>query len=206
MFVTHSHLDHVACLPFIVDTVGAGRSVSLVVHAIPETLDILSEHLFNWKIWPEFTKIPSTERAQLRFESIEIGETVSVGTRKFTALPANHVVPSAGYQTDSGRASLVFTGDTTANDPFLVGVNRIANLKYLIIETGFCNRDGHLAEVSKHLCPAMLAQELGKLSGNTEIYITHLKPGEIELTIREIEEHAGQYRPRVLQNNEVFEL
>ncbi len=206
VFVTHSHLDHVVCLPFIVDTVGAGRSAPLVVHAIPETLDILSEHLFNWRIWPDFTKIPSAERAQLRFEPIEIGETVSVGTRKFTALPANHVVPSAGYQIDSGRASLVFTGDTTTNDPFWVEVNRIANLKYLIIETAFCNRERHLAEISKHLCPAMLADELGKLSGNAEIYITHLKPGEIELTMREIEEYAGQYRPRMLQNNQVFEL
>ena len=206
VFLTHSHLDHVACLPFIVDTVGAGRSEPLVVHALPETLEILREHLFNWKIWPDFTKIPSAERAQLRFEPIEIGETVSVGTRKFTALPANHVVPAAGFQLDSGRASLVFTGDTTTNESFWAQVNRIANLRYLIIETAFCNRDRALAEISKHLCPATLAEELGKLSRNAEVYVTHLKPGEIELTMREIEECAGQYRPRMLQNNQVFEF
>ena len=59
---------------------------------------------------------------------------------------------------------------------------------------------------SKHLCPSMLAEELAKLERSAEIYITHLKPGEIELTMQEIEEDAGQYRPRMLQNNQVFEF
>ena len=206
VFLTHSHLDHVTSIPFIVDTVGASRAKPLTVHALPETVEILKEHVFNWKIWPDFTKLPSIEDARLRFEPIEIGETVSVGTRKFTALPANHVVPAAGFQVDSGLGSLVFTGDTSTNDPFWVQVNAIANLKYLIIETAFCNRERHLAELSKHLCPATLAEELGKLARTAEIYVTHLKPGEIEITMREIEECAGQYRPRMLQNNQVFEF
>ena len=34
----------------------------------------------------------------------------------------------------------------------------------------------------------------------------NLKPGEIELTMQEVEECAGQYKPRMLQNNQVFEL
>jgi hypothetical protein len=52
----------------------------------------------------------------------------------------------------------------------------------------------------------MLAEELAKLERSAEIYITHLKPGEIELTMQEIEDDAGQYRPRMLQNNQVFEF
>jgi len=100
----------------------------------------------------------------------------------------------------------VFTGDTTTNDPLWKIVNRIPNLKHLIIETAFCNRERELAIVSKHLCPSMLAEELAKLERTVEIYITHLKPGEIELTMQEIEDDAGQYRPRMLQNNQVFEL
>jgi hypothetical protein len=52
----------------------------------------------------------------------------------------------------------------------------------------------------------MLAEELTKLERSAEIFITHLKPGEIELTMQEIEDDAGQYRPRMLQNNQVFEL
>ena len=51
-----------------------------------------------------------------------------------------------------------------------------------------------------------LAEELNKLQRSAEIYITHLKPGEIEPTMLEIEECAGAHRPRMLQNNLVLEF
>ena len=206
VFVTHSHLDHVATIPFIVDTVGGMRAKPLTVYAIPETIEILRKHIFNWIIWPDFTLIPTAEKPFMRFQSVQLGETVNLGNRIVTVLPANHAVPAVGYQMDSGRASLVFTGDTTTNDPLWEIVNKIANLKYLIIETAFCNRERQLAELSKHLCPSMLAEELAKLVRDSEIYVTHLKPGEIELTMQEIEECAGQYRVRMLQNNQVFDF
>jgi ribonuclease BN (tRNA processing enzyme) len=206
VFITHSHLDHIASIPFMVDTVGGMRARPLTIYAIPATIEILRNHIFNWSIWPDFTQIPTPDRPFMQFRAIQLGETVAVGGRRFTALPANHVVPAIGYHLDSGRASLVFTGDTTTNDPLWTAVNRIANLRYLIIETAFCNRERELAVVSKHLCPTLLAEELAKLERTAEIYITHLKPGEIELTMQEIEECAGQYRPRLLQNNQTFEF
>mgnify|MGYP002682347163 CR=1 FL=1 len=85
-------------------------------------------------------------------------------------------------------------------------VNKIRNLRYLIIETAFSNRERQLAIASKHLCPDMLKGELLKLQREAEIYITHLKPGQIELTMQEIEEFIGEYKPRMLQNNQVFDL
>jgi len=207
VFLTHSHLDHVAAIPFMVDTVGQMRDEPLTVHAIPATIEILKNHIFNWSIWPDFTQIPSPDRPFLRYEAIELGASADLGGgRTITALPANHVVPAIGYQLDSGRGSLVFTGDTTTNDELWAIVNRIANLKHLIIECAFCNREKQLAIMSKHLCPSMLAEELAKLERSCDIFITHLKPGEIELTMEEIEEYAGQYRPRMLQNNQVIEF
>ena len=92
------------------------------------------------------------------------------------------------------------------NDALWRVVNRIENLKYLIIETAFSNKERHLAEISRHLCPETLAEELAKLERNAEIYVTHLKPGEIEPTMLEIEECAGKFRPRLLQNNLVLEF
>jgi ribonuclease BN (tRNA processing enzyme) len=85
-------------------------------------------------------------------------------------------------------------------------VNRIANLKYLIIETSFSDKDRQLAELSQHLCPSTVAVELAKLKRPAEVYITHLKPSEIELTMQEIEELSGDRQPRLLQNNHVFEF
>src|SRR5262245_22545558 len=183
ILLTHSHLDHVASIPLLVDTVGGMRTRPLTVHATRATLEILRNHLFNWAIWPDFTEIPTPEAPFLRYEELEVGRTVEIGGRRFTPLPAVHTVPAVGYHLDSGNASLVFSGDTGPNDELWRRVNRIANLKYLIVETAFSNKERHLADISRHLCPATLADELAKLERDAEIYITHLKPGEIEPTM-----------------------
>ena len=206
IFVTHSHMDHVATIPFIVDTVGWMRDRPITVHATRETLAILREHLFNWKLWPDFSQIPSATNPVMRFETVSLGETVMLDGRAITPLPANHVVPAVGYHLDSGKASLVFTGDTTTNDALWPIVNRIANLKYLIIENALSDRDRELAQLSKHLCPSLLAAELAKLKLTPEIYITHLKPRESELIMQQIAVTVKERRVRMLQNNHVFEF
>jgi len=206
IFVTHSHLDHVASIAFIADTVGGMRSKPIVVHATRETIAILKNHIFNWEIWPDFAQIPTPQSPFMRYEEIELGRTVSLAGRAFTPLPAIHTVPAVGYLLDSGRGSLVFTGDTGPNDALWEIVNRLDNLRYVISETAFANKERHLAELSKHLCPSMLAEELVKFEREAEIYVTHLKPGETELTMQEIEESSGRIQPRMLQNNQIFEF
>ena len=206
VFVTHSHLDHVACIPFMVDSVGFMRDRPLTVYATEETLEILRQHIFNWKIWPDFTEIPNVRQPYMRYQSIELGVPLVLNGRKITAIPANHVVPAVGYHLDSGAASLIFSGDTTANDALWDVVNKISNLRYLIIETAFSNSEKELAIISKHLCPSMLAEELAKFKREAEIFITHLKPGELELTMREIEDCVLGLSPRMLLNNQVFEF
>ncbi len=206
VFVTHSHLDHIAFLPLLVDSVGFMRDTPLVIHATEETLDILKKHVFNWEIWPDFTAIPNLHQPILRYERITPGETVNLGGRKITPLPVNHVVPAVGFHLDSGNASLVFSGDTTTCDALWDAVNRIRNLEYLIVETAFSNAEKELAIVSKHLCPSLLAEELDKLELNPAIYIAHLKPGEIELTMQEVSECVQNFVPKMLQNGQVFEF
>jgi len=206
VFLTHSHLDHIACLPLMIDTVGDMRNRPITVHATAETEEILRAHIFNWAIWPDFSEIPSVSKPWLRFSSLRVRETVDLDGRHITALPANHTVPAVGYQCNSGRESLVFTGDTGPCPELWDAVNRIDNLKTLIIETAFSNRERKIALASLHLCPSMLLEELAYLQSRPDIYITHLKPGQIELTMEEIEDSIGMFRPRMLQNNQVFEL
>jgi len=206
VFVTHSHLDHIACIPFLVDAVGGMRSAPVTVHATAQTLSALRDHIFNWKIWPDFSQIPSAQMPYMQYEEIRVGEPVQLGGRSITPLPANHVVPAVGFQLDSGRASLVFTGDTTSNDALWERVNEIENLRYLIIETAFSNAERQLAIDSKHLCPSMLAGELAKLKRAARIFITHLKPGEGALTMEQVQQIAGAYTPEMLTNGHVFDF
>lgn len=206
VFITHSHLDHITSIPLMVDTVARMRDKPLVLHATEATLSILRGHIFNWEIWPDFSRIPTPAAPYLRYETITIGQAVQIGERRITALPANHAVPAVGYQLESGSASLVYTGDTSTNDALWEIVNDIENLRYLIIETAFSNQEREIAILSKHLCPSMLQEELRKLKRPTEIYITHLKPGEDALIMREIDACISEYRPRRLVNDHVFEF
>ena len=206
IFITHSHLDHIACIPLLVDSVGFMRDRPITLYATEETLDILKQHIFNWKIWPDFSEIPNAQQPFLRYQPIELGEVVVLQGRKITAIPANHVVPAVGYHLDSGAASLVFSGDTTTNDALWGVVNKIKNLRHLIIETAFSNSEKELAILSKHLCPSLLVEELAKFKGDAEIFITHLKPGEVELIMREIDLTRQRLHPKMLLNNQIFEF
>ena len=206
VFLTHTHLDHIACLPLMIDTVGDMRSRPLTVHATDAVLEILRNHVFNWAVWPDFTEIPTADKPFLRFESLHLGAAVVLDGRRIVPLPANHTVPANAYQLDSGTASLVFSGDTGPCPALWKAVNKIVNLRTIIVETAFSNRERRLAAVSKHLCPDTLKEELSNLQRDAEIFITHLKPGQVELTMQEIEDCIGELKPRMLQNNQVFEL
>jgi cAMP phosphodiesterase len=190
----------------LIDTVGDLRSRPLIVHATEATIEVLRTHIFNWAIWPDFTVIPSVEESYLRYEAIAVGATVDLGGRRITALPANHTVPAVGYHLDSGSASLAFTGDTGPCPDLWTALNAIRNLRHLIIETAFPNTHEGLARLSKHLCPGMLAGELARLERPTEIHITHLKPGQSEQTMREIDVCVGRLKPRMLRNNDVIDF
>lgn len=211
IFITHSHLDHIAFIPFLLDTVMGLRVEPITLHATEETISTLRNHIFNWKIWPDFNTIPNVTKPFLIYNAVKLGCTQDFNGRKITPLPANHVVQAVGYHIDSGAASLVFTGDTTVCDALWVEVNKIKNLQYLIIETAFSNAEFELAKLSKHLCPSMLVAELCKLDlieSNLplEVYITHLKPGECENIMQEIAESHCTLPVQMLKTHQIFDF
>lgn len=206
IFVTHAHLDHIAFIPFIVDTVCWMRQKPLTIHATDATLQALKTHIFNWKIWPDFSQIPNATKPFMVYQEVVEGVALTLNGRKFTAIPANHVVPAVGYLVDSGRASFLFSGDTTVNPALWKVANAQKNLKYLVIETAFSNKERDIAVASKHLCPSMLAEELANLTCKVEIYVTHLKPGEVQLTMSEIEKDAAKWKPQMLETGKEFLL
>lgn len=206
IFVTHSHLDHIAAIPLLLDTVMGIRTKPVTVHAMPEVINILKQHIFNWLIWPNFNQIPNSANPFLIYSEITVDNPVTFNHKTITALPANHVVPAVGYQIDCGAHSLVFTGDTTCSKAFWQAVNRIKNLKYLIIETAFSNAESELALLSKHLCPNTLADELIHLQSQPEIFITHLKPGEDVTIMQEIAMYPSTRHCKALRQQQIIDL
>ncbi len=206
VFLTHCHLDHIATLPMMIDTVADCRSKPITVYGTEAVLDSLRKHIFNWAIWPDFSAVPSTEQAFMRYQPVEIGKPVILDGRRITALPVDHTVPAVGYSLDSGLATLVFSGDTGPCEAFWQALNSIPNLRHLIVECAFPNREQRLAELSKHYWPDMLVAGLKKLQRPCEIHITHLKPGQIDVTMEEISLCLADFTPNMLKNNQVFEF
>jgi cAMP phosphodiesterase len=215
LFLTHSHLDHICSLPFMLDAVGMSRNKPLTVFGIPETIKALRDHIFNNAIWPDFTKIPSAENPCVVFETIEVNQTISIDQVQITALPINHSIPGNGYWIDSGEGALVFSGDTGPCPEFWNAINEKANarvidkgnnyLKHLIIETSFTNAESQLAQLSGHYHPDQLSQGLQNLQGNPQIWITHLKPDESAKIMEEIILHLdGKRDAKALKNGQVL--
>jgi len=204
--VTHAHLDHVLGLPLLLDAVGEQRTTPVVVHALPEVLKVLSDHLFNWHLWPDFREIPSADAPWLKFEPLPMGERLTLGARTFTPLPANHVVPACGIQVSVTGGSLVFSGDTTSSEAFTAALNVIPDLRHLIIETSFENALADIAQASKHHWPDSLAMTLEDLRVRPEVWITHLKPGNEEAIMDELRNAAPDWAPTALQQGQVIVL
>jgi len=181
VFLTHSHLDHIAALPLMIDSMAAGLRRPLVVHALAQTIAALRQHIFNHVIWPDFSVIPSPDKPFLRFEPLQVGEVHEVCGQRLRVLPAQHNVPAVGYAVETPSGHWAFTGDTCSNPAFWRCINELP-LAMLVIETAFSEREHRLALRSKHLCPSLLAQELAQLDmrrhPGLRIGITHTKPAE----------------------------
>src|ERR1044072_4398218 len=90
IFVTHSHLDHVASIPFLVDTIGGMRTRPIEVYTQPATIEILTTPRFNWAPCPDCSRIPPPEAPFLRYREIEVGRPITPGGRPIPPIPARH--------------------------------------------------------------------------------------------------------------------
>ncbi|MBI5659722.1 MAG: 3',5'-cyclic-nucleotide phosphodiesterase [Nitrosomonadales bacterium] len=204
VFLTHSHLDHCAMLPMLADAAGNFRDTPLTVYALPETIAAIRSHMLDGLLWPDYTLLPSPEHPYLCFKPLAPGETVELQGRRITALPARHAVPALGYQVNSGAASWVYSGDTTYCAEFWRALNRIANLKTLLVETTLPNSNAAGAARSGHMTAALLAQGLRLLHRPAELFIVHMEAGREDETLREVLQAAGDFNPQALQRGREF--
>lgn len=177
VFITHAHLDHILALPLLLDSVGAVRASPLLVHALPEVIEILKAHLFNWQIWPDFARIPDVHRPAMRYAALEIGVPERLDGREIIAIPASHGRPAVGFLLRGVSGSLIFSGDTASHAELIQLANATSDLRHFIVEASFANSQEHIAEISDHYCPATLLPDLAKLRSTAQVWITHLKPG-----------------------------
>ena len=210
IFITHSHLDHVLAIGLLADSVTRKRAARsrppVRVHALPATIAALKLHILNGVIWPDFTRLPTPDAPVLALQAIEIGQVVEVAGRRIEVLSAAHTVPAVGYAVHGSEGAWVFTGDTGPN-PALRKRLATMKLRALVIETAFGDDEHELADISGHLCPATLGVELAQLPHEgVDIYITHIKPGEVDAVMSEIAALGDRHRVLALQPGQVLTL
>ena len=211
ILISHSHLDHVLAIGLLADSVARKRvgREPVQVHALPATIEALRAHIFNGIIWPDFTRLPSAEAPLLKLVPFEIGQTITLGSRRIEVLPAEHTVPAVGFavlgEPVAKRGAFIFTGDTGPNPALWTRLHGM-RIAALVIETAFSDEERQLARVSRHLCPSVLGQELTRLEQPTNVYITHIKPGEIDAVMAGLRALKRERPLMELLKGDTFEL
>ena len=193
VLLSHSHLDHIAAQPLLLDAVCSQRRRAVQVHALPATLQALRQHIFNGTIWPDFTRIECAPGEPfVRLCPLQLGQQFSLGGVAIEVLPAVHTVPTVGYALHDSAAGAsaprwVYSGDTASNPALWQRINQLP-VQALVIETAFSAQEAQLACLAQHLSPATLAQELAQIAPGRRypIYISHTKPAQTGLIMDEV--------------------
>lgn len=207
VFLTHAHLDHVCGLALLADNRFDTEEGPLVVYARPETLETLQRHLFNWQLWPDFSRLPHPEQAVLRWQAFPVGEQLRLAPDLVLhSLPAHHTVPACGYALVTERQVLAFSGDTSDGPAFWAALNALPRLDRLIIEVAFPDEQAELGELSRHFTPRRLGSALGQLRHRPELLLTHHKPGQEARIEAQCRAALAGWRFRSLQPGERLPL
>lgn len=206
VLLSHAHLDHVAGLAFLTDTLGiasAQRSVTAV--SIAPVVDALRTHAFNDVLWPDFTAIPSPADPFLRFRSLTEEAEARVGDLWVTPVPVDHTVRTTGFIIHDGETGFVYSGDTGPTERIWRLAREMRGLKVLVVETAFPNRLDSLARASGHLTPAMLGRELKKMPTDLPVWVYHVKPQLYEETAEDLAK-IDPARIHILEQGKTYSL
>jgi cAMP phosphodiesterase len=187
ILISHSHLDHTCTLPFLIDNNFNSPGFSLRIHAIPEVIASMKNHLFNNHTWPDFTCLPNDLTPVLKLVEIPPEHPFTVNGLTIRAVHVSHIVPTTGFILEDKRSALAFSSDTGPTERFWEIVNGIRHLRAVITETSFPTELQELANVSGHLTPATLKQELRKLRRDVPVYLYGGKPKHLKTIKREVQ-------------------
>ena len=207
VLISHPHMDHIRDLATLVDNRCQHGSDTLEIVGIPATIEALRKHFFNDVLWPDFTKIHSNDKPAVRFVEVLPGSPTDVRGFEVTPVMVNHTVDTSAFIIRQDGSSIVYGGDTGPTEALWEYVNRLDDLRALMMEVSFPNDQDDLAARSLHHTPKSLEAELRKIDRGDAlpILLYHIKPVFEAQVLKELAKISGR-NLQVLQLGDEFLL
>ena len=206
IWVTHSHLDHIADIAYIMDNYFSMRTKTLNIIGLPDTIEAIQKYYLNDFIWPDFStiKLANGKEMSLSYQILELGKNYSIGKDEtLRAFQTDHTVDSCGYVYTKNEVSVLITADTYSLDTMIEEIDNDSSIKSIVVECSFPSSMEILAKESKHLTPKLLFSMLEDLKNDdVHLYINHIKPAFLVKMISEIEEYKGKWEPIILKDGD----
>jgi len=178
VLVSHAHFDHVRDLATLADNRCQMQAPPLVVAGTSYTIRMLREHFFNGVLWPDFSRIHTDNGPTIRFLELDVERPTEIAGHTVSAVLVSHSIESAGFVIQRGGSSIAYSGDTGPTDRLWQVLNELDDLRALLMEVSFPNREQRLATMSAHHTPQTLAAEMAKFRAPKDLptLLYHIKP------------------------------
>jgi ribonuclease BN (tRNA processing enzyme) len=184
--ITHSHIDHVAGLPLLIDNVYDPSPGCVRVHATPPTLASLQADVFNGRLYPDMVAMSRRLPPFLELCELPLRRAVKIAGFNVTAIPVDHVVPTVALVVDDGAVAIGFVTDTAPTDEIWAAIRRNPRIRGVFLECSFPRSELQIARLAKHLNTDLFAAELTKVPARVPVYVIHIKPRFADVILREL--------------------
>jgi ribonuclease BN (tRNA processing enzyme) len=175
VFLSHTHVDHVASLPIFLENVAGAHSTPVTVYASEAVQQSLRLDLFNGRVWPNFLELTHEGGRFVNLATIEHGACVEVDGVRVTPIAVDHAVPTLGFVLEDAASAVVITSDTGPTEAIWTAANRTPNLKAVFPEATFPAAEAALAKLTKHLTTEGFVREMRKLQRPATFLAMHLR-------------------------------
>ncbi|MEA3371995.1 MAG: HD domain-containing protein [Campylobacterota bacterium] len=206
IWLTHSHLDHIVDIAYILDNYFSQRTKTLNVIGLPQTIKTIKENFLNDSIWPDFSLINmnNSQEVALKYTEIELSKEYEIGDgESLKAFQTDHTVDSCGYIYKKADKAILITADTLSLESMIDELEKDSKIKTIIVECSFPSRMKELAIESKHLTPVLLFEQLNRVDPERiKLYINHIKPSFYDEIMNEIAKLSGKWEPVILNDGD----